>query len=249
MLRATTAQKFTSTKIYDLLIGLGAEKKRAEIAIGEFVDLVPKALASSAAETGLDTTLPTDKGDIWRLEAIISENKNDTDLKLKDIESEIVETKSDLIRIITDNKNETDLKLKDIESKIVETKSNLEKIITKNRNDLEKIITDNKNDLEKIITDNKNETDLKLKDIESKIVETKSDLIRIITDNKNETDLKLKDIESKIVDSNNATDLKIERMRTEAEKHKNALLIIGISTQLAVGGLVVAVLQLLKVLS
>ncbi len=32
MLRTTTAQKFTSTKIYDLLIGLGAEKKSAEIA-------------------------------------------------------------------------------------------------------------------------------------------------------------------------------------------------------------------------
>ncbi len=227
MLRTATAQKFTSTKIYDLLIGLGAEKKRAEIAIGEFVELVPKALASSAAETGLDTTLPTDKGDIWRLEAIISDNKNDTDLKLKDIESKIVETKSDLIRIITDNKNETDLKLKDIESKIVETKSNLEKIITKNRNDLEKIITDNRN-----------ETNLKLKDIESKIV-----------DSNNATDLKLKDIESKIVDSNNATDLKIEKMRTEAEKNKNSLLFWGVSVQLAVGGLVVAVLQLLKVLS
>ncbi len=188
MLRTATAQKFTSTKIYDLLIGLGAEKKRAEIAIGEFVDLVPKALASSAAETGLDTTLPTDKGDIWRLESIISENKND------------------LTRIITDNRN-------DLEKIITDNRNDLEKIITKNRNDLEKIITDNRNDLEKIITKNKNDTD------------------RTITDNKNDTDLK------------------IERMRTEAEKHKNALLIIGISTQLAVGGLVVAVLQLLKVLS
>ncbi len=206
MLRTTTAQKFTSTKIYDLLIGLGAEKKRAEIAIGEFVDLVPKALASSAAETGLDVTLPTDKGDIWRLESIISENKND------------------LTRIITDNRN-------DLEKSITDNRNDLEKIIIDNRNDLEKIITKNRTDLEKIITKNRN------------------DLEKIITDNKNETNLKLKDIESKIVDSNNATDLKIERMRTEAEKHKNALLIIGISTQLAVGGLVVAVLQLLKVLS
>ncbi len=177
MLRTTTAQKFTSTKIYDLLIGLGAEKKSAEIAIGEFVELVPKALASSTTENGLDVTLPTDKGDIWRLESIISDNKNDTD----------------------------------------------------------RIITENRNDLERIITDNKNDTDLKLKDIESKIVKTKSDLIRIITDNKNDTDLKFKDI-----------DLKIERMRTEVEKNKNALLIIGISTQLAVGGLVVAILQFLQ---
>ncbi len=166
MLRTTTAQNFTSTKIYDLLIGLGAEKKKAEIAIGEFVELRPKALASSAAKTGLDTTLPTDKGDIWRLESIISENKNDTDIKLKDIESKIVETKSNL----------------------------------------ERIITDNRNDLERIITDNKNDTDLKFKDI----------------------------------------DLKIERMRTEVEKNKNALLIIGISTQLAVGGLVVTILQFLQ---
>ncbi len=188
MLRTTTAQNFTSTKIYDLLIGLGAEKKKAEIAIGEFVELRPKALASSTTETGLDVTLPTDKGDIWRLESIISENKNDTDIKLKDIESKIVETKSNLEKIITENRND------------------LEKIITKNRNDLEKIITDNRNDLERIITDNKNDTDLKFKDI----------------------------------------DLKIERMRTEVEKNKNALLFWGVTAQLTIGGLVVTILQFLQ---
>ncbi len=160
MLRTTRAQKFTSTKIYDLLIGLGAEKKKAEIAIGEFVELRPKALASSAAETGLDTTLPTDKGDIWRLESIISENKTDL-IRI------IADNRNDLERIITDNKNDTDLKLKDIESKIVETKNDTEKIITKNRNDLEKIITDNKND-----------TDLKFKDIDLKISESRVNIIK-----------------------------------------------------------------------
>ncbi len=166
MLRTTTAQKFTSTKIYDLLIGLGAEKKSAEIAIGEFVELVPKALASSTTETGLDTTLPTDKGDIWRLESIISENKND------------------LIRIIADNKNDTDLK------------------IEKMRTEAEK----NKSDLKETIAKIKSDTDLKFKDI----------------------------------------DLKIERMRTEAEKNKNSLLFWGVSVQLAVGGLVVTILQFLQ---
>ncbi len=169
MLRTTTAQKFTSTKIYDLLIGLGAEKKSAEIAIGEFVELVPKALASSAAEAGLDTTLPTDKGDIWRLEAIISDNKSDTDIKLKDIEKEIIKTKSDL---------------------------------------------------EKTIAKNKSATDLKIEKMRTEAAKNKSD-----------------------------TDLKIEMMRTEAEKNKNTLLFWGVSVQLAVGGLVVTILQLLKTAS
>ncbi len=182
MLRTTTAQKFTSTKIYDLLIGLGAEKKKAEIAIGEFLELVPKALASSAAETGLDVTLPTDKGDIWRLESIISENKTDLIRIIADNKNDtdriITDNRNDLIRIITDNKNDTDLKLKDIESKIVKTKSDTEKIITKNRNDLEKIITDNRNDLIRIITDNKNDTDLKFKDIDLKISESRVNIIK-----------------------------------------------------------------------
>ncbi len=159
MLRTTTAQKFTSTKIYDLLIGLGAEKKSAEIAIGEFVELVPKALASSTTETGLDTTLPTDKGDIWRLESIISENKNDliriiADNKndtekiitknRNDLEKIITKNRNDLEKIITDNKNDTDLKLKDIESKIVETKSNLKETIAKIKSDLELKISESR---------------------------------------------------------------------------------------------------------
>ncbi len=173
MLRTTTAQKFTSTKIYDLLIGLGAEKKSAEIAIGEFVELVPKALASSTTETGLDTTLPTDKGDIWRLESIISENKNDTDIKLKEIEGKIIESKSD--------------------------------------------------------------TDLKIEKMRTEAEKNKSELKETIAKIKSDTDLKFKDI-----------DLKIERMRTEAEKNKNSLLFWGVSVQLAVGGLVVTILQFLQ---
>ncbi len=174
MLRTATAQKFTSTKIYDLLIGLGAEKKKAEIAIGEFVELVPKALASSTTETGLDATLPTDKGDIWRLESIISENKSDTDIKLKEIEGKIIESKSDTEKIITKNRND------------------LEKIITDNRNDLEKIITDNRNDLEKIIT--KNRTDL-----EKTIAKIESNLKETIAKNKSDTDLKISESRVQII--------------------------------------------------
>ncbi len=188
MLRTTTAQKFTSTKIYDLLIGLGAEKKSAEIAIGEFVELVPKALASSAAEAGLDTTLPTDKGDIWRLESIISDNKNDTDIKLKEIEGKIIESKSDL------------------EKTIAKIESNLKETIAKN----------------------KSATDLKIEKMRTEAAKNKSDLKETIAKNKSDTDLK------------------IERMRTEAEKNKNTLLFWGVSVQLAVGGLVVTILQLLQ---
>ncbi len=149
MLRTTTAQKFTSTKIYDLLIGLGAEKKSAEIAIGEFVELVPKALASSAAEAGLDTTLPTDKGDIWRLESIISDNKNDTDIKLKEIEGKIIESKSDL------------------EKTIAKIESNLKETIAKIESNLKETIAKNKSD-----------TDLKFKDIDLKISESRVQIIK-----------------------------------------------------------------------
>ncbi len=133
MLRTTTAQNFTSTKIYDLLIGLGAEKKSAEIAIGEFVELVPKALASSTTETGLDTTLPTDKGDIWRLESIISENKNDTDIKLKEIEGKIIESKSD-----------TDLKIEKMRTEAEKNKSDLKETIAKIKSDLELKISESR---------------------------------------------------------------------------------------------------------
>ena len=37
MLKTAKKQNVSSTKIYDLLIGLGADKKKAEFAIGEFV--------------------------------------------------------------------------------------------------------------------------------------------------------------------------------------------------------------------
>ena len=42
------------------------------------------------------------------------------------------------------------------------------------------------------------------------------------------------------------TDLKIERMQTEAEKNKNTLLFWGITLQLAVGGLIITLLQFLR---
>ena len=138
MVRTTKTQKLASTKIYDLLIGLGANKKRAELAIEEFVEDIPKILATNAAKTSLDPAAPVSKGDIWRLEAIITENKNDTDFKIaknkndlektiaelkSDLEKTIAELKSDLEKTIAKNKNDTDLKLKDIEKKIVESKN------------------------------------------------------------------------------------------------------------------------------
>ena len=46
MLETAKTQNVSSTKIYDLLIGLGADKKKAEFAIGEFVKDIPKILAS-----------------------------------------------------------------------------------------------------------------------------------------------------------------------------------------------------------
>ena len=82
MLKTAKTQKLPSTKIYDLLVGLGADKKGAELAIGEFIKDIPKILASKTKETDLDFTVPSSKGDIWRLESVIIENKNDTDLKL-----------------------------------------------------------------------------------------------------------------------------------------------------------------------
>ena len=100
MLETAKTQNVSSTKIYDLLIGLGANKKKAEFAIGEFVKDIPKILASHTTEKNLDPTVPVSRGDIWRLEAIIKENKNDTDLKLKDLEA-----------VIKENKNDTDLKI------------------------------------------------------------------------------------------------------------------------------------------
>ena len=153
MVRTTKTQKLASTKIYDLLIGLGANKKRAELAIEEFVEDIPKFLATNAAKTSLDPAAPVSKGDIWRLEAIITENKNDTDFK------------------IAKNK-----KIK----KHSKLKSDLEKTIAELKSDLEKTIAELKSDLEKTIAKNKNDTDLKLKDIEKKIVESKNVLLQWI---------------------------------------------------------------------
>ena len=50
MLKTAKKQNVSSTKIYDLLIGLGADKKKAEFAIGEFVKDIPKILASHTTE-------------------------------------------------------------------------------------------------------------------------------------------------------------------------------------------------------
>ena len=56
MLKTAKTQKLPSTKIYDLLVGLGADKKGAELAIGEFIKDIPKILASKTKETDLDFT-------------------------------------------------------------------------------------------------------------------------------------------------------------------------------------------------
>ena len=57
----------------------------------------------------------------------ITDNKNDTDLKIAEIKSDLEKTiaklKSDLEKTIAKLKNDTDLKLKDIEKKIVESKN------------------------------------------------------------------------------------------------------------------------------
>ena len=160
MLKTAKKQNVSSTKIYDLLIGLGADKKKAEFAIGEFVKDIPKILASHTTEKNLDPTVPVSRGDIWRLEAIIKENKNDFALK------------------ITENKSDTDIKTEKMRTEAIE----------------------NKNDLEKTITKIKSDTDLD----------------------------------------------PLERLLLEAEKNKNILLFWGITVQLAVGGLVVTLLQFLR---
>ena len=160
MLETAKTQNVSSTKIYDLLIGLGADKKKAEFAIGEFVKDIPKILASHTTEKNLDPTVPVSRGDIWRLEAIIKENKNDFALK------------------ITENKSDTDIKTEKMRTEAIE----------------------NKNDLEKTITKIKSDTDLD----------------------------------------------PLERLLLEAEKNKNILLFWGITVQLAVGGLVVTLLQFLR---
>ena len=67
-------------------------------------------------EINWDFSAAASKGDIIGLKDTITDNKNDTDLK-------IAEIKSDLEKTIAKLKNDTDLKLKDIEKKIVESKN------------------------------------------------------------------------------------------------------------------------------
>ena len=51
-----------------------------------------------------------------------------------ELQSAIAESKNSLEKIITKNKNDTDIKLKDIEKEIVSIKSNLEKKIVESKN-------------------------------------------------------------------------------------------------------------------
>ena len=67
-------------------------------------------------EINWDFSAAASKGDIIGLKDTITDNKNDTNLK-------IAEIKSDLEKTIAKNKSDTDLKLKDIEKKIVESKN------------------------------------------------------------------------------------------------------------------------------
>eukprot|EP00800_Vazella_pourtalesii_P022757 TRINITY_DN8996_c1_g1_i1.p1 TRINITY_DN8996_c1_g1~~TRINITY_DN8996_c1_g1_i1.p1 ORF type:complete len:130 (-),score=5.00 TRINITY_DN8996_c1_g1_i1:128-517(-) len=67
-------------------------------------------------EINWDFSAAASKGDIIGLKDTIADNKNDTNLK-------IAEIKSDLEKTIAKLKSDTDLKLKDIEKKIVESKN------------------------------------------------------------------------------------------------------------------------------
>ena len=131
-------------------------------------DRVLKILKKNQKEQEInwDFSAAASKGDIIGLKDTITENKNDTDLK-------IAEIKSDLEKTIAKNKN-------DLEKAIAKLKTDLQKTISDNKNDLQKTISDNKNDLEKTIAKLKNDTDLKLKDIEKKIVESKNVLLQWI---------------------------------------------------------------------
>ena len=53
---------------------------------------------------------------------------------IMELQSAIAESKNSLEKIITKNKNDTDIKLKDIEKEIVSIKSNLEKKIVESKN-------------------------------------------------------------------------------------------------------------------
>ena len=78
-------------------------------------------------EINWDFSAAASKGDIIGLKDTITDNKNDTDLKIAEIKSDlektIVKNKNDLEKTIAKLKNDTDLKLKDIEKKIVESKN------------------------------------------------------------------------------------------------------------------------------
>ena len=106
-------------------------------------------------KTDLDFTVPSSRGDIWRLESVITENKNDTDLKLAEI-------KRDLELKITENKNDLELKIEKIRTEAIENKSDtdlkIEKIRTEaieNKSDVEKKIAEIKSDLERKIIESK----------------------------------------------------------------------------------------------
>ena len=78
-------------------------------------------------EINWDFSAAASKGDIIGLKDTITDNKNDTNLKIAEIKSDlektIVKNKNDLEKTIAKLKNDTDLKLKDIEKKIVESKN------------------------------------------------------------------------------------------------------------------------------
>ena len=69
-------------------------------------------------EINWDFSAAASKGDIIGLKDTITDNKNDTDLKIAEIKS-----RKNLEKTIAKNKSDTDLKLKDIEKKIVESKN------------------------------------------------------------------------------------------------------------------------------
>ena len=92
-------------------------------------DRVLKILKKNQKEQEInwDFSAAASKGDIIGLKDTITENKNDTDLKIAEIKSDLEKTiaknKNDLEKAIAKLKNDTDLKLKDIEKKIVESKN------------------------------------------------------------------------------------------------------------------------------
>ena len=71
-----------------------------------------------------------DKKDKGAKEVLDAASKRD----IMELQSTIAESKNSLEKIITKNKNDTDIKLKDIEKEIVSIKSNLEKKIVESKN-------------------------------------------------------------------------------------------------------------------